>query len=81
MTVYIAYLRFQPGGGTVTGQWDVYDTALRAYRGYVGRYGNPQSDVTIMLLEDNGGRRKILKRLTADGEVDDTDPVQPSSDG
>lgn len=41
-----------PGGPTVTGAWDDDDTALRAYRKYVGLYGNPDSEVIIQLVKE-----------------------------
>ncbi|MFD8078211.1 hypothetical protein ACFV3E_36790 [Streptomyces sp. NPDC059718] len=71
-TTFIAYLQFHRGGPTVTGSWDNHDTALRAYRSYVGLYGNPDpdSEVIIQLLEETDGHGKVLKRWTRDGEVD-----------
>ncbi|MEU1623141.1 hypothetical protein ABZ479_38360 [Streptomyces sp. NPDC005722] len=68
-TTFIAYLRFHPGGPTVTGSWDNHDRALRAYRGYVGLYGDPSAEVAIELLEETDGHRKVLRRWTRDGEV------------
>lgn len=68
-TKYLARLQFATDGAAVEGEWTIPATARSRHTEWVGRYGSDPA-VTIELVEETDGRRRVLKTWTAQGEVE-----------
>ncbi|WP_086796903.1 hypothetical protein [Streptomyces caniscabiei] len=67
-TMYLARLRFEPGGPAVTGEWALPGTAQDRYTEWVGLFSkNPK--VVVCLIEKTGDREHVLRMWTAQGET------------
>ncbi|MFM9812895.1 hypothetical protein ACKI16_30840 [Streptomyces scabiei] len=67
-TMYLARLRFEADGPAVEGEWALPDTAKDQYTEWVGLYSKDPK-VVVCLIEKTGGRERVLRTWTAQGEI------------
>ncbi|MFI9176079.1 hypothetical protein [Streptomyces lincolnensis] len=67
-TTHLARLRFTAGGPAVEGEWTVAATARDRYTEWVGLY-SADPNVVVCLIEKTGGRERVLRTWTAQGET------------